>query len=71
MMTKQDKIQIAVNKMVELIYAMYLKDLKSGNIGRSVLRSPKKMLKGNDDKNTLFTAICILSCLVIIIVTIF
>ena len=53
-MTNQDKIQIAVNKMVELICQMYIKDLKAGNIGGSAYRLPKKISKGNNDKNVLF-----------------
>ena len=54
MMTNKDKIQIAENKIVELICKMYLKDLKAGNIEGSAYRLPKKISKGNNDKNVLF-----------------
>jgi hypothetical protein len=43
--------QIAVNKMVELIYGLYIKDLKAKNIAN---RSNRKKAKGNDGKGTLF-----------------
>jgi len=31
-MSDKEEIQIAVNKFIEIIYEMYVKDLKSGNI---------------------------------------
>jgi hypothetical protein len=50
MMTNQEEIQIAVNKIVGFIYGMYIKDLKAKNTAN---RSPRKKAKGND-KGTLF-----------------
>ncbi|MBC8387767.1 MAG: hypothetical protein H8E13_06915 [Actinobacteria bacterium] len=53
-MLNQEETQIAINKIVELIYQMYKKDLSAGNIGSSAYKSPRKKFKGNNDKNTLF-----------------
>ncbi|MBA7508765.1 hypothetical protein ES705_00698 [subsurface metagenome] len=44
-MNKQEEIQIAVNKFTEIIYEMYLKDLKSGNISKKKLKRYGKILK--------------------------
>lgn len=44
-MCKQEEIQIAVNKFIEIIYEQYLKDLKSGNISNNSLRSYGKICK--------------------------
>ena len=61
MMTKQEEIQIAVNKFIEIIYEMYIKDLKSGNIGKdNTIKSFGKIckkrnpLKNNNEDSTLF-----------------
>ena len=32
MLSQQEEIQIAIKNIIELIYEMYIKDLKSGNI---------------------------------------
>ena len=53
-MLNQEETQIAVNKIVGLIYKMYLKDLKAGNIGSFAYKLPRKILKRNYNKNTLF-----------------
>ena len=56
MMTKQEEIKIAVNKIVEIIYEMYIKDLKSGNIGKDndiksfgKICKKRNILKNNDN----------------------
>jgi hypothetical protein len=58
-MTEQEEIQIAVNKIIELFYEMFLKDLKSGNINKLSIKSYGKILKKkgaliNNDNPTLF-----------------
>ena len=37
MISKEEEIQIAINTLIELIYEMYIKDLKNGNIGKDKL----------------------------------
>ncbi|GAH11704.1 unnamed protein product [marine sediment metagenome] len=44
-MLEQEEIQIAVNKFIEIIYEMYLKDLKSGNMANKSLKSYGKICK--------------------------
>ena len=45
-MNKEEEIQIAVNKFIEIIYEMYIKDLKSGNIGKdNTIKSFGKICK--------------------------
>ena len=36
MITEQEQIQIDIFKIIELVYEMYIKDLKSGNITKSI-----------------------------------
>ena len=36
MLSQQEEIQIAISKIIELVYEMYIKDLKSGNITKSI-----------------------------------
>lgn len=36
MLSQQEEIQIAIGKIIELVYEMYIKDLKSGNISSSI-----------------------------------
>ena len=35
-MTKEEEIQITVNAIIEIIYEMYIRDLKNGKINNSV-----------------------------------
>ena len=35
-MTKEEEIQIAINTLIEIIYEMYVRDLKNGKINKSV-----------------------------------
>ena len=39
MISKEEEIQIAINKMVQIIYEMYIKDLKNGNIKKESIKS--------------------------------
>jgi len=43
MMIIKEEIQIAVNKFTEIIYEMYLKDLKSGRISKKKSKSYGKV----------------------------
>lgn len=55
-MSDKEEIQIAVNKFIEIIYEMYVKDLKSGNITKdNHIPSFGKILKkkSNFKKNDL------------------
>jgi len=55
-MSDKEEIQIAVNKFIEIIYEMYVKDLKSGNITKdNYIHSFGKILKkkSNFKKNDL------------------
>ena len=36
MLSKNEEIQIAIPKIIELVYEMYINDLKSGNITKSI-----------------------------------
>ena len=48
MISKEEEIQIAVNKIGKFIYGMYIRDLKNtANKGKKIKRS-------NYDNNTLF-----------------
>jgi hypothetical protein len=44
MLSKEEEIKIAINKINELIYEMFLKDLKSGNISSKPVKSYGKIL---------------------------
>ncbi len=44
-MNKEEEIKIAVNMFIKIIYEMYLKDLKSGNIVKDSLKSFGKICK--------------------------
>lgn len=50
-MGNDKKIQLAINKLIEIIYEMYLKDLKSGNIVMEPIKSFGKICKKKDFKN--------------------
>jgi len=58
-MNQEEEIKIASNKILEMVYWLYQKDLKSGNIAKNDLMSFGKIckkrnpLKNNDD-STLF-----------------
>jgi hypothetical protein len=58
MLSEQEEIQIAIGKIIELIYEMYTKDLKSGNINKSIKSFGKilnkKSLLNKNDNPTLF-----------------
>ena len=59
MISKEEEIQIAIKKIIELNYEMYMKDLKSGNISKSI-KSYGKIIKkrngvNNNDNPTLFS----------------
>jgi len=43
-MTEEEEVKIAVNKINELIYEMFLKDLKSGNISKEHIKSYGKVI---------------------------
>ena len=46
MLGRQEEIQIAIKKIIEIIYEMYVKDLKSGNITKdNYIPSFGKILK--------------------------
>lgn len=57
-MNKEEEIQIAVNKFVEIIYEMYIKDLKSGNINKDKdiksfgkICKKRNILRNHEDQN--------------------
>ena len=58
MLSQQEEIQIATKKIIELIYEMYMNDLKSGNIVKESIKSFGKIInkKGlnKNDNPTLF-----------------
>lgn len=58
MLSQQEEIQIAISKIIELIYEMYIKDLKLGNVSKSIksfgkILNKKGILNKNDNP-TLF-----------------
>lgn len=50
-MSDKEENQITINKIIEVIYKMYLKDLKSGNIVIEPIKSFGKICKKKDFKN--------------------
>jgi hypothetical protein len=46
-MTKQEEIQIAINKLIEIIYKMYIRDIKNGKINSSVNDTKPMQTVGN------------------------
>ena len=38
-MVKEEEIQIAINRLIEIIYEMYIRDLKNGKINSSIRSS--------------------------------
>lgn len=55
MLSQQEEIQIALKKIIELIYEMYTKDLKSGNVSKSIKSFGKILTKKvKNDNPTLF-----------------
>ena len=59
-MLSQEETRIAINKLLEMIYCLYMKELKAGNIGKDKNSSSfgkickkRNPLKNNDDP-TLF-----------------
>ncbi len=45
MIEDKEEIQITVNKFIEIIYEMYMKDLKAGNIVKEPVKSYGKICK--------------------------
>lgn len=47
MIGKQEEIQIAINRLIEIIYEMYIRDLRNGKINKSISKLRKAQAVGN------------------------
>ena len=46
-MAKEEEIQIVINRLIEIIYEMYIRDLRNGNINNSISNLKNAQAVGN------------------------